>query len=232
MKKLLVSIIASAFVLIFQTTLLIAGERGFSVGAVYNSVTFDAEGSNIETVLDDDQSRTSVSNDENYGSLFVEYNATADSGLGVSLGFEVVPGSVKFASKTRTDVNATDDDDSDAGTYIGEAEIANPKTIYIEPTYMFTDNLGMYIKGGISHVSFKETSNKGTGRTSTYGEKDVFGGMYGIGAKYKHPSGFFVKAEGALTKWSTFTTNNSTKTSTITVNPEQKNIRLAVGLAF
>jgi hypothetical protein len=229
-KKLYTLIIASAFAMIYNTAL-IAGETGFSVGAVYNSATFDASGGNIETVLDDDQDSTTVSNDENFGSLFVEYNAVGDSGFGVSAGFEVIPGSVTFASKTRTDTNATDDDDSDAGDYKATAEISNPKSIYIEPTFMFNDSLGLFLKGGVSHVTFKEVGDNGA-RTSTYADKSVFGGLYGFGAKASHSSGLFVKAEGVMTKWSTFSQKNSTNTSKIKINPEQKTIRLAVGFSF
>ena len=230
MKKLFTLIIASAFVMIYNTAL-IAGETKFSVGAVYNSATFDATGGNKETVLDDDYSSTSISSDENFGSLFIEYNAVSDSGFGVSAGFEVIPGSVKFASRTRTDTNATDDDDSDAGDYKATAEISNPKSLYFEPTFMFNDNLGLFLKGGISHVTFKETGDTGK-RNSKYAEKSVFGGLYGFGAKASHSSGLFVKAEGVMTKWSTFTQKNSTNTSTIKINPEQKTIRLAVGMSF
>jgi len=230
-KKFFITVIASSFALTMNTTLMAAN---FSVGAIYNNLSFEAEGSNT-IYVDTQHDRTSVSSDKNVGSLFLEYNATAESGLGVSLGFEVIPGSVEFATKSRTDTNATDDDDSDAGTYTGTAEISNPKTIYVEPTFMFNDSLGMYLKGGISHVTFTDHANNGA-RTSSYEQKSVFGGMYGIGAKYKHSSGFFVKAEGAMTKWSTFTSSNSRQgesgLSRIKVNPEQKAVRLAVGLAF
>jgi len=232
MKKLFITFIASAFALTINTTLIAAGT--YSVGAIYNNLSFEAEGSNT-IFVGDQHDRTSVSSDQNVGSLFIEYNATAESGLGVSLGFEVIPGSVEFATKSRADTNATDDDDGDAGTYTGTAEISNPKTIYVEPTFMFNDSLGMYLKGGISHVTFTDHANNGA-RTSSYEQKSVFGGMYGIGAKYKHSSGFFVKAEGAMTKWSTFTSSNSRQgesgLSRIKVNPEQKAVRLAVGLAF
>ena len=232
MKKIFISIIASAFAVMFNTALM--AENNFSIGAIYNSVDFEAEGS--ETVFIGDQhARTSVSNDESYGSLFIEYNAVADSGLGVTLGFELVPGSVSFASKSRADTNAADDDDSDAGTYTGEATISNPKTLYLEPTFMFNDSLGLYVKGGISHVTFQDTSANGA-RTSVYEKKSVFGGTYGFGAKYKHSTGLFVKAEGLMTKWAAFTSKNTRadepNNGRIQVNPEQKAVRLAIGLAF
>jgi len=236
-KKIFTLITASAFALIINlNTALIAAEKSMSAGVIYNSTSFEATGNQTDLLQHGTQViNKSVSNDENYPSIFLEYNVVGESGFGMSYGFELVPGTTTFASESRTDVNAASDDDDDAGVYRGEASIKNPKSLYIEPTFMFTEGLGMFLKTGVSHVTFQDGGSKGN-RKSDYGEKNVLGGMYGLGAKYNHSSGFFVKAEGVMTKWQAFKVTPAPLAGnlqeSIEVNPEQKSIRLAIGMAF
>ena len=235
MKKILTTVIASAFALVTFNTVLIAGETSISAGAVLNYTTFEADGSSLDTRQSNGEVSKSISNDETYPSLFIEYNTVADSGFGLTMGFEILPGTQTFHSESRTDENPTDDDDGDAGVYTATAEISNPKTLYVEPTFMFNDGLGMFLKSGISHVVFKD-GKKGA-RNTDFGQKDVFGGMIGVGTKYIHGSGAFLKLEGTYTKWSGFTvspvnSNIDNAGESININPEQTSIRLAVGMAF
>ena len=164
--------------------------EGFSVGAAYSSLDFSTSGNEVsEGTLGSGPTRnaSSKSGSGDLGSIFAEYTFAQGSTIGV----EMIDGSTKIGAGTRTEAASTT-----SGTVTVSAQISDPITFYVEPTYMMSDSFGVYLKGGATSVSVepKEDSDTGGVVTSTYKAEDVYGIMTGLGAKF-YMGNFFVKAE-------------------------------------
>ena len=107
-------------------------------------------------------------------------------------------------------------------------------TAYIEPTFQFTENFGFYVKGGVSTVTINTLENLALGDdSSTYGNVDVMGGMWGIGIKGTHSSGVFLKLEGLKTHFeSVALSSNTGNKNTIQAVPRMESVRVAIGYKF
>ena len=141
-----------------------------------------------------------------------------------------------LGAKSRTDT-ASDADDpgsADAGTYKAEADISNHATIYIEPTFMPTDNFGLYLKGGVSRVIVNSLESIAFGENSSvYGDETVLGRMYGLGAKVVHDSGLMFKLEYTKTVYETVSMTSTTgNLNIISADPEIEAFRFAIGWQF
>jgi len=122
----------------------------------------------------------------------------------------------------------------DQGTYTAKATVSNHATIYIEPTFMPTDNFGLYLKGGVSRVIVNSLESITLGEdSSAYGNETVLGGMFGLGAKVVHDSGLMFKLEYTKTIYETVSMTSTTgNKNTIAAEPEQLAARLAIGYRF
>ena len=240
MKKLIASVIVALglFLNAFVTSSAMAG--GYAVGIIGATGKVDTSGSEQEgNTTGSDQEKTSTTHQEGllYGSIFAEY--TFGEMYGMTLGVSYTPMDRSLGAKSRTDTAPTDDDrdassSQDAGTYTAEADISNHATIYIEPTYMPSDNFGLYLKGGVSRVIVNSIENIALGDdSSAYGDETVFGGMLGLGAKIVHDSGLLFKLEYTKTIYETVTMTSATGSKNIiTADPEIEAFRFAIGYKF
>ena len=232
MKKLYAYVVAVIFSITSSTAVL--ADSGFSVGLVGQFATFKTDGSETETTGDKEENHGEVTESAALPSLFAEYSAIHSSGLGITVGAEYVPGEAEIGSKSRLDEDGSDPAENDDGTYTAKAEVSNYASIYIEPTFMFSESWGLYGKVGAARITVNSLENIGVGaNSSTYADEDINGGMYGIGFRGQHSSGAFVKVEGLVTKFEGFTLTSTTgNKNTIQARPESRAIRLAVGYQF
>ena len=111
-------------------------------------------------------------------SLFVEY-AYSDT---IAVGLDYIPMSADVSNKTKsrndteTSVSGTAASTSTARTNKAQAELENHLTLYAN--YMLDDTY--FVKAGIAFVELNTGESLGTG--SKYGNEDIFGGVFGIGA--------------------------------------------------
>ena len=70
--------------------------------------------------------------------------------------------------------------------------------------------------------------------SSTYGDVDIWGAMYGIGLKARHSSGMFLKLEGSTTHFRPvrLESNSGNSPSKIYADIDIEAVRLAIGYTF
>ena len=237
MKKAITSILVAfaLFLSAFVTSSAMAGS--YAVGIIAATGKADTKG--YEQEGSGDKERTSTTEQEGilYGSLFAEY--TFGEMYGMTLGVSYTPMDNSIGAKSRTDTQSTFEEkdangSNDSGTYTAEADISNHATIYIEPTFMPTDNFGLYLKGGVSRVIVNSLESIALGENSSvYGDETVQGRMYGLGAKIVHDSGLLFKLEYTKTIYETVKmTSTSGNLNVISAEPEIEAFRLAIGYQF
>ena len=237
MEKVFKSILATAVALMISTSASMAF-GGFSIGVYGATGDFDTAGkeNDVDAASERDTANTETTNSESveFGGVFAEFT-TADTGLGWTFGLEWIPHDAEIGAKTRTDSNDINTDD---GTYSAKAEVENHLSAYIEPTWMFNDNMGLYLKGGVTKVTLNTLENLNIGAdSSSYGNIDIYGGMYGAGFKAVTNFGIFFKLEGLKTEYETFKLNSTTSTSGARKSIEVTDIesevaRIAIGYNF
>ena len=208
--------------------------EGFSIGAIYSQSDFDATGQEHK-VNDSSTTTTSKGNDTesvDVPSLFAEYTFAQGSTIGV----EYIPGDAVIGNKTRVHTANTGTPNTghrSAGTIRAKAEVSDHITFYVEPTYMMSDNFGVYVKGGASNVTVESLENMGTtGNLSTYGNQDVWGVSYGAGFKYSSGN-YFAKLEHLETEYGTVTLTSTTgNKNVVEADFESTATRVAVGYNF
>ena len=214
--------------------------QGFSVGVIGNYMTFDTAGYEIEgggNVVATEKTTGSISHDVEFGSFFVEYTSGNEGGgLGATFGIEHVPGDASIGARSRTDAQSSTDDNGsdDSGTYTAKAEISDYYTFYVEPTLMASENWGIYFKGGASKITVRSLESIALGDdSSAYGNEDVWGVLYGVGTKYVHSSGLFVKAEVVTTEYGTVSLDSTTgNKNVIEADIDSTSARLGLGYNF
>jgi hypothetical protein len=224
LSKLIVAIVASLFISASAMAF-----EGFSIGIVGGTTDFDTTGSEFTTQTDmtTEKNDGSASKSVDVGSFFAEYTVAQGSTFGI----EVVPDTAEIGAKSRTDSNTLATDD---GTYTAKANISDHVTVYVEPTYMMNEQFGIYVKGGASRVTVESKESIAFGAdSSTYGDVDVWGVMYGAGIKMVGASGLFGKIEATKTEYGTVTLHSTTGSkNTITADPEAESARIAIGYNF
>ena len=235
LKKALASIVVAfgLFLSAFITSSAMAGS--YAIGIIGATGKVDTSGS--ETEGGGDKEKTSTTEQEGilYGSIFAEY--TFGEMYGLTLGVSYTPMDRSIGAKSRTDTQSETTDSAssnDSGTYTAKADISNHATIYIEPTFMPTDNFGLYLKGGVSRVIVNSLESIAIGEdSSAYGDETVLGGMYGLGAKIVHDSGLLFKLEYTKTIYETVKMTSTTgNKNIISADPEIEAFRLAIGYKF
>ena len=205
--------------------------EGFSVGAVYSQMDFSTKGKEVTSTgtLTEalEANSTTKTGSGDLGSVFAEYTFAQGSTLGV----EMIQGSATLGKATRTGTSIGDV--LTAYTVTASAEISDPTTFYVEPTFMLNEKFGVYVKGGATTVSVtpKEVdANSAT--SSTYKAQDVWGIMTGFGAKY-YIGNFFAKAEYVETEFATYNHQSTTGNKhIITADIDTEETRFAVGYNF
>ena len=208
--------------------------EGFSIGASYSSLDYSTSG--YETAAGDvlgttnalEKNSTTKSGSGDLGSIFAEYTFAQGSTIGI----EHISGSATLGSGTRTQTSAGGG--GATGTVTVKAEISDPTTFYVEPTYMFNDSFGLYLKGGATRVTIepKEVSDTTPLVNSTYKNQDVWGIMTGIGAKAYY-NNFFVKAEYVETAFESYSYQSTTgDKNSITADVDTEETRISIGYNF
>ena len=208
--------------------------EGFSIGATYSSLDFSTTGKEIsrDDIADATMKTTSTTKtgSGDFGLIFAEYTFSQ----GTTIGVEHVSGTAELGKGSRTENSVAADDGSKNGTVNVKAEISDPTTFYVEPTWMANDRFGIYVKGGATRVTIspKETSDAGNVVNSTYGSKDVWGIMTGFGAKAYY-NNFFVKAEYVETEFETYSfTSTASDKNTINADVDTEETRISIGYNF
>ena len=209
----------------FSTQLL--AFEGFSVGVAYSSIDFSTKGTeqtvggganpsnNISTAI-------TKSGSDDIGSIFAEYTFSQGS----TIGLDYISGEAEIGKASRTS-------GTPSGTVTAKAKASDPLTLYAEPTFMFNDRFGIYLKGGVTQITVKPSeTDTANVTTSTYKDKDLHGLMTGIGAKY-YMGNFFVKAEMVETDFNTYTHTSTTgEKNTISADIDTEETRFALGYNF
>ena len=206
--------------------------EGFSIGATYSSLDFSTSGKEISrsTTTAMKETSTSKSGSGDLGLVFAEYTFAQ----GTTIGVEHISGTAELGKGSRTNSSVATDAGSVNGTVNVKADISDPTTFYVEPTWMANDRFGIYLKGGATRVSIqpKETSDAGNVVNSTYGSKDVWGIMTGFGAKAYY-NNFFVKAEYVETEFETYSfTSTAGDKNTINADVDTEETRISIGYNF
>ena len=208
--------------------------EGFSIGASYSSLDYSTSG--YETAAGDvagttnalEKNSTTKSGSGDLGSIFAEYTFAQGSTIGI----EHISGSATLGSGTRTQTSAGGG--GATGTVTVKAEISDPTTFYVEPTYMINDSFGLYLKGGATRVTIepKEVTDTGSLVASTYKNQDVWGIMTGIGAKAYY-NNFFIKAEYVETEFESYSYQSTTgNKNSITADVDTEETRFSIGYNF
>ena len=187
---------------VFLTALLVSFSssamafEGFSIGATYSNTDFSTKG-NETTGADNtgalEVNSTTKTGSEDVGAIFAEYTFAQGSTIGI----EYIPGEAEIGKASRTQANTESQTPANdaSGTISAKATISEYTRIYVEPTWMANDRFGVFVKGGAAHLSvqpsYTETADV---IQSTYKSEDVWGVMYGFGAK-AYFGNAFIKAE-------------------------------------
>ena len=208
--------------------------EGFSIGATYSSLDFNTSGKEIsrDSIANATLKTTSTtkSGSGDLGLIFAEYTFSQ----GTTIGVEHISGTAELGKGSRTNSSVATDSGSVNGTVNVKADISDPTTFYVEPTWMANDRFGIYVKGGATRVTIqpKETSDAGNVVNSTYGSKDVWGIMTGFGAKAYY-NNFFVKAEYVETEFETYSfTSTTSDKNTINADVDTEETRISIGYNF
>ena len=163
-----------------------------------------------------------------YPSLFVEYN----TGL-VSVGLDVIPGSVETTEIGRTDLNLGDADGVGTGndgiaagvTNTAKVEISQHISLYALVPIMET---GVFIKAAVIRADVATKESLGTG--STYPDTDMKGGSLSLGYQYDFDAAF-VRAEAGVSEYDTVSVT-STGGNKVTADVDGKWGRISIGKSF
>ena len=206
--------------------------EGFSIGATYSNTDFSTKGNETTTKAGDvglEVNSTTKTGSEDVGAIFAEYTFAQGSTIGI----EYIPGEAEIGKASRTQQNSTAALNDASGTITAKATISEYTRIYVEPTWMANDRFGVFVKGGAAHLSvqpsYTETADV---IQSTYKSEDVWGVMYGFGAK-AYFGNAFIKAEYLETEFGTYshqsTTGNKNK---ITADVDMEETRVSIGYNF
>ena len=213
MKRLLV-IVGAALMAVMISTASIAA--GLGIGITGNATTLDTSGS--ETQRDSGTvASTSISEDVAIPEFFIEY--TADNNFAIGLSYVPVQ---ELGSSSRTDTDIA------TATNTASAELDNMFRLYVDVPLFY----GLYVTGGISHVTIITTELLGTG--SSYGNEDVFGTSYGAGLKGNFgASNFYYKAEYLWSEYDTFDeTATGTSNNKVTADTDSTTAKLSLAYRF
>jgi hypothetical protein len=222
-KNLLVTAIAIA-----SLTVSAHSFEGFSIGISGSQADFETEGTETKgqvTSGTEVSSKVKKLSTVDVGSVFGEYTFAQGSTIGINY----IPGEATLGAKSRTMTQSDGQDVS--GTITAKAEVSDHVTFYVEPTYMMTEAFGVYVKGGASRVTVNSLeSQTATSVTLGYGNQDVWGTTYGIGAKAYYGN-VFVKLESMKTEYGTVSLSNAAN-KVIKADIESQATTLSLGYNF
>ena len=225
-------ILTSATVVAMLSTPAISGEglEGFSIGVTTSMNTFGLAGQEVLTRVEEIKSTYSKDKDVDVAEIFIEMTGAGGS----SIGIEWIPGTHNFGSESRALKTVTTVDDNVVHT--ADGEITNHVTLYAEPTYMFGNAAGMqfgaFATVGIHRFGLNTIESL---PNSEYGDRNVWGGMYGAGFKGVHDSGLFFKVKATHSQYLKFNMGSSGSDGTTKINGvdiSNDAFKLALGYNF
>ena len=223
LKSMLVTVIAITFLTVSAHSF-----EGFSIGIAGSQTDFDTKGAETKGQAGGSNEKSAIvtqASNVDVGSIFGEYTFAQGSTIGMSL----IPGETTLGAKSRTQTVTNGQNAS--GVITGKAEVSDHMTFYVEPTYMMNEKFGVYVKGGASRVTVNSLeSQTSTTISGTYGNKDVWGTTYGVGAKY-YMGNTFIKVESMKTEYGTVSLNSTTNKN-ITADVESEATTFALGYNF
>ena len=207
--------------------------EGFSIGATYSNTDFSTAGKETRTATPGTLEVNSITKNgsADVGAIFAEYTFAQ----GTTICIEYIPGDAEIGKGSRLQTNTvTVPAQTDlTGTITAKATISEYTRIYVEPTWMANDRFGVFVKGGAAHLSVQPSYTE-TAEViqSTYKSEDVWGVMYGVGAK-AYFGNVFVKAEYLETEFGTYSHQSTTgDKNKITADIDMEETRISIGYNF
>tara|TARA_B110000967_G_scaffold181939_1_gene199518 strand:+ start:137 stop:817 length:681 start_codon:yes stop_codon:yes gene_type:complete len=160
------------------------------------------------------------------GSLFIEY--TADALMGMTIGFDYIPGEADVNDKKLTRTDTTQGllpDTTNDGNYTAQATLSDHMTVYVE----LPIHAGMYGKVGYTELDVDVTTTAVSG--STYNDKTADGIVYGFGYKNDFGTNGYYKVEGTVTDFDTVKTVSTTGDS-VSADLDVTRATFALGYKF
>ena len=226
MKKIIALVLAvsSLFFLTVSKSL-----AEWTVGLSVTSGVYEAEGS--ETQEGDNEVSTAAEEAKfTFPSIFVEYNLGS-----VSVGLDVIPGSIETTEQARTDINnnadgsgkSTGNDGGASGvTNKVSVEFSRHVTLY---SLMPIMDSGAFVKAGIHRMDITTKETLGTG--SKYPDDTVFGGTLGLGYQHDTDAGF-VRAEIGYSTYESISIKASNTANKVDADVDGEWARISVGHTF
>jgi opacity protein-like surface antigen len=166
-----------------------------------------------------------------FGSIFLEYAKTIDSGFDLIVGLDYVPFKAEIDSKSFADLNIAADGSTTTGTRKATLELENYATLYLQPTYKIGGGTAVYGKVGYIHGDVKISgSNTATG--SRIDAKDTLEGYtVGLGVQHNINKNVFVRLEGNYTDHDDVSATDSLGTK-FTADSEIYAGKISIGYSF
>jgi opacity protein-like surface antigen len=166
-----------------------------------------------------------------FGSIFLEYAKTINSGFDLIVGLDYVPFKAEIESKSFADLNIAGDGTTTTGTRKATLELENYATLYLQPTYKIGGGTAVYGKVGYIHGDVKISgSNAATG--STINATDTLQGYtVGLGIQHNIDKNVFVRLEGNYTDHDNVSATDSLGTK-FTADSEIYAGKISIGYSF
>ena len=229
MKK-IIAIVLAVSSLFFLTASNALAE--WSVGVSVSHGVYQADGTETQEGDNEKNTVTNKAGQFTYPSIFLEYN------LGrVSLGFDVIPGSVTTEESTRTDYNVGDSagvgNDGVLAGVTNKASVELSRHVSLYALVPITD-IGTFARVAIMRVDIETKETLGTG--SEYPDTHMTGASLSLG--YQHDTdGFFIRGEVGYTDYEGISVTSTNATTGSTYNKVDADVdggwaRISIGKTF
>jgi|TARA_B110000438_G_scaffold225149_1_gene219152 hypothetical protein len=228
-NKILKLTLIVGFALGLLTKPIMAMTAKLGIGLYGTTMTLNTDGSETETTGNKETASTSVDKTVGFGSVFTEVMFKSDSGFGTAINFEYIPGSFELGNKSRLDSVGGSPSDGN-GTRIAKAKVSGIATLSLEPTFYVNDMWGIFLKAGVNRL---KVTTQETLPESNYGNKDILGGVIGLGVRRDSPNGLFMKVEASMTNYDEMTFNGTNgNLNQVKADLDSEALRFAIGYSF
>ena len=214
----------------------VAFADNWNIGASASYGNIDGTASDTQTtsagpIVAQTRGATSGDADFPFGSIFLEYAKTINSGFDLIVGLDYVPFKAEIDSKSFADLNVNADGTNTTGIRKAKLELENYATLYLQPTYKIGGGTAVYGKVGYIHGDVKISgSNTATG--STINAKDTLQGYtVGLGIQHNIDKNVFVRLEGNYTDHDNVSATDSLGTK-FTADSEIYAGKISIGYSF
>ena len=224
MKKIIAIVLAVSSLFLLTASKVLAE---WSAGVSVSHGNYEASGT--ETLKSSSKKTSKAEEGQfTYPSIFLEYN------LGrVSLGFDVIPGSVTTEEQARTDYNnsagvpCTGNDACGTGV-TNKASVELSRHVSLYALVPITD-IGAFARVQIMRVDVETKESLGTG--STYPDTHMTGASLSLG--YQHDTGgAFVRAEVGYTDYEGISVTSSNTANKVEAEVDGTWARISIGKTF